>query len=414
MFALLWFPVLFMSISMYGYTQHMKIAYFDCFSGVSGDMTLGALLACGADEAEWRRQMVGLSVPGYDLHVQRVTRGGIAATDVSVVLFEEEAGHGRHLSDIATLLTDSALSEAVRRNVLAVFTRLADAEAKIHGTTRDEIHFHEVGAVDAIVDIAGSCLLLEMLRIERVQMSALPCGTGTLTCAHGVLPVPAPATLELLAGFPVYPVDIKGELVTPTGAALLTTLADPKTAGLMPAMRIVQSGFGAGKKQFDSNRPNLLRVVIGETEDSVDRTPQTIAVLETNVDDQNPAGFDLLMERAFAAGALDVFFTPIQMKKNRPATLVTVLCPTDKIEVLAGVLFRESGTFGIRIREQKRLTLERSWQTVTSEYGDIRIKCGTWLGEEVSASPEYEDCKQAAQAHGVPLRLVYDAVRRQR
>ena len=403
-----------MSISMYGYTQHMKIAYFDCFSGVSGDMTLGALLACGADEAEWRRQMVGLSVPGYDLHVQRVTRGGIAATDVSVVLFEEEAGHGRHLSDIATLLTDSALSEAVRRNVLAVFTRLADAEAKIHGTTRDEIHFHEVGAVDAIVDIAGSCLLLEMLRIERVQMSALPCGTGTLTCAHGVLPVPAPATLELLAGFPVYPVDIKGELVTPTGAALLTTLADPKTAGLMPAMRIVQSGFGAGKKQFDSNRPNLLRVVIGETEDSVDRTPQTIAVLETNVDDQNPAGFDLLMERAFAAGALDVFFTPIQMKKNRPATLVTVLCPTDKIEVLAGVLFRESGTFGIRIREQKRLTLERSWQTVTSEYGDIRIKCGTWLGEEVSASPEYEDCKQAAQAHGVPLRLVYDAVRRQR
>ena len=414
MFALLWFPVLFMSISMYGYTQPMKIAYFDCFSGVSGDMTLGALLACGADEAEWRRQMVGLSVPGYDLHVQRVTRGGIAATDVSVVLFEEEAGHGRHLSDIATLLTDSALSEAVRRNVLAVFTRLADAEAKIHGTTRDEIHFHEVGAVDAIVDIAGSCLLLEMLRIERVQMSALPCGTGTLTCAHGVLPVPAPATLELLAGFPVYPVDIKGELVTPTGAALLTTLADPKTAGLMPAMRIVQSGFGAGKKQFDSNRPNLLRVVIGETEDSVDRTPQTIAVLETNVDDQNPAGFDLLMERAFAAGALDVFFTPIQMKKNRPATLVTVLCPTDKIEVLAGVLFRESGTFGIRIREQKRLTLERSWQTVTSEYGDIRIKCGTWLGEEVSASPEYEDCKQAAQAHGVPLRLVYDAVRRQR
>ena len=403
-----------MSISMYGYTQHMKIAYFDCFSGVSGDMTLGALLACGADEAEWRRQMVGLSVPGYDLHVQRVTRGGIAATDVSVVLFEEEAGHGRHLSDIATLLTDSALSEAVRRNVLAVFTRLADAEAKIHGTTRDEIHFHEVGAVDAIVDIAGSCLLLEMLRIERVQMSALPCGTGTLTCAHGVLPVPAPATLELLAGFPVYPVDIKGEMVTPTGAALLTTLADPKTAGLMPAMRIVQSGFGAGKKQFDSNRPNLLRVVIGETEDSVDRTPQTIAVLETNVDDQNPAGFDLLMERAFAAGALDVFFTPIQMKKNRPATLVTVLCPTDKIEVLAGVLFRESGTFGIRIREQKRLTLERSWQTVTSEYGDIRIKCGTWLGEEVSASPEYEDCKQAAQAHGVPLRLVYDAVRRQR
>ena len=242
-------------------------------------------------------------------------------------------------------------------------------------------------------------------------MSALPCGTGTITCAHGILPVPAPATLELLAGFPVYPVDIKGELVTPTGAALLTTLADPKAAGAMPAMRIMRSGFGAGKKQFDPNRPNLLRVVLGETDGSADRTPQTIAVLETNIDDLNPEGFELLMERAFAAGALDVFFAPIQMKKSRPATLVTVLCPTGKVEALAGVLFRESGTFGIRIREQKRLTLERSWETVTTEYGNIRLKLGAWQGEEVSASPEYEDCKQAALTHGVPLRLVYEAVR---
>jgi len=392
----------------------MKIAYFDCFSGVSGDMTLGALLACGADEEEFRRQLAGLSVPGYDLHIQRVTRGGIAATDVDVVLHESEAGHGRRLEDIAALLAESVLSEAVRRNALAVFTRLADAEAKIHGTTPDEIHFHEVGAVDAIVDIVGSCLLLEMLGIERVQMSALPCGMGTIVCAHGVLPVPAPATLELLAGFPVYPVNIKGELVTPTGAALLTTLADPKTVGVMPAMRIMRSGYGAGKKQLDPNRPNLLRVVVGETEDSADKTPLTIAVLETNVDDQNPEGFELLMERAFAAGALDVFFAPIQMKKNRPATLVTVLCPTDKAEVLAGVLFRESGTFGVRVREQKRLTLERSWQTVTTEYGDIRLKVGTWQGEEVSVSPEYEDCKAAALAHSVPLRLVYEAVGRQR
>ena len=391
----------------------MKIAYFDCFSGVSGDMALGALLACGADEGEFRRRLAALSVPGYDLHIQRVTRGGIAATDVDVVLYEKEAGPGRHLSDIAALLTESTLSEAVRSSALAVFTRLADAEAKIHGTTRGEIHFHEVGAVDAIVDIVGACLLLEMLGIDQVAVSALPCGMGTITCAHGVLPVPAPATLELLAGFPVYPVDIKGELVTPTGAALLTTLADPNTAGAMPAMRIAGSGFGAGKKQFDPNRPNLLRVVIGETESRADKTPQTIAVLETNIDDQNPEGFELLMERLFAAGALDVFFAPIQMKKNRPATLITALCPPDKVEVLAGVLFRESGTFGIRVREQKRLTLERTWETVATEYGDIRIKIGRWQGEEVSASPEYEDCKQAAQAYGVPLRFVYEAVRRQ-
>ncbi len=391
----------------------MKIAYFDCFSGVSGDMTLGALLACGADEAEFRRQMAGLHVPGYELIIQRIVRQGITATDVDVVLLEQDQGHGRHLSDIAALMEKSTLSDTVLRNALAVFTRLADAEAKIHGTTREEIHFHEAGAVDAIVDIVGSCLLLEMLGVDTLIPSSLPCGHGTITCAHGVMPVPAPATLELLAGFPVHSVDIRGELVTPTGAALLTTLSSPETAGKMPAMRVLTSGFGAGKKQFKTDMPNLLRVIIGETQEADDKTPQTIAVLETNLDDQNPEGFELFMERAFAAGALDVFFAPIQMKKNRPATLVTVICSTDKIETLAEVLFRETGTFGIRIREQRRLTLVRSWRSVTTEFGDIRLKIGVWLGEEVTASPEYEDCKQAALQHGVPLRRVYDAVKRQ-
>ena len=389
----------------------MKIAYFDCFSGVSGDMALGALLACGADEAAFRSALAGLAVPGYELKIERVTRGGLAATDVDVVLREQEQGHGRHLSDIAALLERSTLSETVRQKALAVFGRLADAEAKIHGTSRDEIHFHEVGAVDAIVDIVGVCLLLQMLGIERVALSALPCGHGTITCAHGVLPVPAPATLELLAGFPVYPVDIRGELVTPTGAALLTTLAGSDAAGPMPAMRVLTSGFGAGKKQFDPNRPNLLRVVVGETEESMDGTPQTVSVLETNLDDQNPEGFDLLMERLFAAGALDVFFAPIQMKKNRPATLVTVLCSPEKTEDLAIILFREAGTFGIRIREQKRLTLTRSWETAATKYGPIQVKVGAWQGEEMTASPEYEDCKRAALEHGVPLRRVYEAAR---
>ncbi len=396
----------------------MKIAYFDCFSGVSGDMTLGALLACGAShpnlEADFRHHLAGLHVPGYALKVQRVVRQGITATDVDVVLLEEDQGHGRHLSDIAALLEQSTLSETVRQNTLAVFTRLADAEAKIHGTTREEVHFHEVGAVDAIVDIAGSCLLLQMLGVEKIVPSSLPCGTGTILCAHGIMPVPAPATLELLSGFPAHSVDIRGELVTPTGAALLTTLADPRTAGKMPAMRVLASGFGAGKKQFKTDLPNLLRVVIGETAEAetADKTPQTIAVLETNLDDQNPESFELLMERAFAAGALDVFFAPIQMKKNRPATLVTILCPTDKAETLAEILFQETGTFGVRIREQRRLTLSRSWRTVTTEFGDIRLKTGAWQGEEVTAAPEYDDCKRAAQEHGVPLRRVYDAVKK--
>jgi len=394
----------------------MRIAYFDCFSGVSGDMTLGALLACGADETELRERLGALNVPGYELHIRRVTRQGITATDVDVHLNEAEQGHGRHLSNIAAILDSSALPPGVRQKALAVFTRLADAEAKIHGTTREQIHFHEVGAVDAIVDIVGSCLLLDMLGVERVVTSSIPCGHGTIKCQHGIMPVPAPATMELLQGFPVHSVDIKGELVTPTGAALLTTLSDPTTAGKIPAMRVLTSGFGAGKKQFKPDMPNLLRVILGETEEAAigeDKTPQTVAVLETNLDDQNPEGFDLLMERAFAAGALDVFFTPIQMKKNRPATLLTILCPPDKADALAALLFRETGTFGIRAREQRRYTLDRSWRTVTTEFGDIRLKAGTWLGEEVTVAPEYEDCKRAALAHDVPLRRVYEAAQRQ-
>ncbi len=388
----------------------MKIAYFDCFSGISGDMTLGALLACGADEGRFHDALAALRVPGYALTFQRVTREGITATDVDVKLRENEQGHGRHLADIARILTESELSERVKAQALAVFTRLADAEAKVHGTSREAIHFHEVGAVDAIVDIVGSCLLLEMLNVDRVAVSGIPCGTGTIRCQHGWMPVPAPATLELLSGFPVYPVDIQGELVTPTGAALVTTLADAATAGRMPAMRLLGSGYGAGKKQFKPDTPNLLRVVLGETaEESSDHTPQTIAVLETNLDDQNPEGFDLLMERAFESGALDVFFTPIQMKKNRPATLLTVLCPTDKAEALSKVLFRETGTFGIRVREQRRFTLTRSWRTVLTQYGPIRVKVGHRHGEEMTSAPEYEDCKAAAQTHGVPLRQVYQA-----
>ena len=391
----------------------MKIAYFDCFSGVSGDMTLGALLACGADEAEFRARLGALDVPGCELSVQRVTRKGITATDVDVRLVEQDQGHGRHLSDIAEILAGSSLPPRVTQNALAVFTRLADAEAKIHGTSRDQIHFHEVGAVDAIVDIVGSCLLLDMLGVERVVTSSIPCGYGTIACQHGIMPVPAPATMELLQGFPVHSVDIRGELVTPTGAALLTTLSDPAMAGKMPAMRVLSNGFGAGKKQFKPDMPNLLRVILGETEDASDRTPQTVAVLETNLDDQNPEGFDLLMERAFAAGALDVFFAPIQMKKNRPATLLTLLCPPDKADALAGLLFRETGTFGVRAREQRRWTLTRSWRTVTTEFGHVRLKAGVWQGEEVTAAPEYEDCKRAAMEHGVPLRRVYEAALRQ-
>lgn len=391
----------------------MKAAYFDClFSGVSGDMTLGALLACdGADEARFREGLAALSVPGYELSIERVKREGITATDVDVRLLERDQGHGRHLSDIAAILHASSLSGRVQQQALAVFTRLADAEAKIHGTSRDEIHFHEVGAVDAIVDIVGACLLLEMLGVEQVYTSPFPCGHGTVVCQHGVMPVPAPATLELLRGFPVRALDIEGELVTPTGAALVTTLADPAQAGPMPPMMVTTVGYGAGKKQFAPDRPNLLRVIVGEVQNAAarDATPQTVSVLETNLDDQSPETFDLLMERCFGAGALDVFFTPVHMKKNRPASLVTVLCAPDDSDKMADVLFRETGTFGIRLREQRRVTLERDWQPVETPYGAVRVKVGRRRGEVLSVAPEYEDCKRAALAHAVPLQRVYGA-----
>lgn len=387
----------------------MKIAYFDCFSGVSGDMTLGALLACGADETLFRKELSALEVPGYDLVIRRVTRSGLAAADVEVRLREGQQGHGRHLSDIAQILETSNLPNRVKERSLAIFTRLADAEAAVHGASREAIHFHEVGAVDAIVDIVGACILLDMLGIERVGVSAIPCGYGSIVCQHGTIPIPAPATMELIKGFPVRPVDIEGELVTPTGAAIVTTLADPQDAGFIPAMRVLSAGLGAGKKEFKAGLPNVLRVIVGEAEDRDLGERQRACVIETNLDDERPETLAFVMERCLAAGASDVYFTPITMKKSRPAVMVSVLCPPELVHALAGILFRETGTFGVRIRELDKLVLHREWRTVATPYGDIRLKIGSWQGEEMTAAPEYEDCRRAAEAHNVPLKIVYQA-----
>ena len=375
-------------------------------------MALGALLDCGGDEAALRASLDALQVPGYELTIARVKREGITATDVDVRLLEVDQGHGRHLSDIAGILEGSGLKPRVRERALAVFTRLADAEAAIHGTSRDEIHFHEVGAVDAIVDIVGACILLEQLGVEQVFLSPLPCGWGTVNCQHGIMPIPAPATMRLLHGFPVRAVDIEGELVTPTGAALLTTLADQATAGRMPSMRILASGFGAGKKQFVPDMPNLLRVVIGEIvapSAGADPTPHTVTVLETNLDDQTPEASGRLMERCLEEGAVDVFFTPVQMKKNRPGTLITVLCRPADTDRIADLLFRETSTFGIRYRSQERFTLERSRVLVATPFGEIGIKVGSRGGEVMTESPEFDDCRRAAITAGVPLQRVYQA-----
>lgn len=396
----------------------MRVAYFDCFSGISGDMTLGALLACGADEGKFRTALANLKVPGYNLHISRRKVEGLMASDVDVELLEVDQGHGRHLSDIAAIYAASDLPPRVRERALAIFTRLAEAEAKVHGTTPDQIHFHEVGAVDSIVDITGACILLEMLGVEAVYSSPLPMSRGFIDCQHGRMPLPAPATMELLVGLPAYPVSVAGELVTPTGAAIVATLATAERIGNPPAMTPLAVGYGAGKKDFGAPFPNLLRVIIGEVPDvstqsgegaTKDETPGTVVVLETNVDDAAPEALGYAQERLLAAGALDVFFVPAQMKKNRPGTLVTVLAAPESAEALTDVLFAETGTFGVRRTLAERSILERRVETVGTPYGDVRVKIGARAGRSVVASPEFEDCRRAAAANAVPLREVYRA-----
>ena len=379
-------------------------------------MTLGALLACGADENEFREKLAKLAVPGYHLYISRRKVEGLMATDVDVALVEKDQGHGRHLSDIEAIYRDSDLSAAVRERALAIFTRLAEAEAKVHGTTPDKIHFHEVGAVDAIVDITGTCILLEMLGVEAVCSAPLPMSRGFVDCQHGRMPLPAPATVELLLGLPTYPVTVSGELVTPTGAAIVATLSEGRV-GEPPAMTPRAVGYGAGKKDFGAPFPNLLRILIGEAQDVqlassatlADGTPTKVVVLETNLDDVPGETVGYVQEKLLAAGALDVFFVPIQMKKNRPGTLLTVIAAPEDAEALSGILFAETGTFGVRRTSAQRQCLERTWETVDTAFGPVRVKVGRRDGREVTAAPEFEDCRAAAEARGVTLREVYRA-----
>ncbi len=383
----------------------MRIAYFDCFCGLSGDMTLGALIACGVEEEYLRQQLARLKLPGWSLQTQPVSVNGIGATDVTITQTEPQSAH-RHLSDIAAILDNSDLSDGVRTKALAIFRRLAEAEARVHQTTPDRVHFHEVGALDAIVDVVGTCIALERLGVEAVHCAPLPMSRGTVRCEHGVMPVPVPAVLELAKGLPVYSVDIEGEIVTPTGAAIVATLAEQ--FGPMPTMTLRTAGYGAGKKRF-RNRPNLLRVILGERADALFSGAPEIMALETNLDDFSPQFYEELIERLMTAGALDVFLTPIQMKKGRPATLLRVLAPMETAEMLASLLFTETTTLGVRFTPMRRLCLEREWKSVETAYGLIRIKIGRWQGNETTAAPEYEDVKAAARQHNAPLKAVYEA-----
>jgi len=382
----------------------MKIAYFDCFAGISGDMTLGALIGAGADAERLREGLAGLGVGGYRIEVGKKMTGPIEATDVRVILDDHHHHHHRRLKDIREMIRGAELSDRVKLTAERIFLRLAEAEAKVHGSSPEEVHFHEVGAVDAIVDIVGTALCLEMLGWPKVVAGPMPTFHGYAKGSHGVFPLPAPATAEILRGVPWRKLDIEGELVTPTGAAIIREIA--ARFGPLPAMTVESIGYGAGKNDFGI--PNALRVMIGEEAAGHGDESQCVAVIETNIDDLNPQFYETAMERLFAAGALDVFLTPIQMKKNRPGTLLSVICDPDLTEAIAAVIMAETSTFGVRISRWERLCLDRRWEEVVTKFGVIRIKIGERDGRVITASPEYEDCKRAAIEHGAPLRRVHE------
>src|SRR5215470_5939637 len=337
----------------------MRVAYFDCPSGASGDMILGALVDAGVSVEALRAELAKLGVVGWRLAAREVRRGAFRATKVDVELDAGVRQEHRHLGDIVRILQGSGLPAAVVDGALRVFQRLAEAEARVHGTSVDEVHFHEVGAVDAIVDVTGAIVALRLLGVDAIHVSALPIGGGFVESAHGRMPIPGPGTAELLRNFPVVDTGVQAELVTPTGAAILTTLA--AGAGRMPAMTVERVGYGAGTRDFP-DRPNVLRVFVGEI--AGDAATETVAQVETTIDDMSPQLYEPLMDRLFEAGALDVFLTPVIMKRSRPGTVLTALCPPDRVAALSRVLFEESSTIGVRWTEMSRARLEREMMTI--------------------------------------------------
>ena len=431
----------------------MRTLYFDCFSGAAGDMILGALIDAGVPLADVRQALGSLAISPESVWTERVIRAGVSATKFCVTgehpadhAHDHEHGHGadhhhdhhththhhghdhrhddghdhaqaphthahetlhhhaeghRTLAEIYRLIDGSALSGVGKDRAKQLFERLGEAEAAIHGTTLDQVHLHEVGALDSIVDIAGSVYALESLHVDRIVSSPLNVGSGTIRAAHGLYPVPAPATLRLLEGVPMYSGPQQTEMVTPTGALLISAYATEY--GGIPRMRVRATGYGAGARDFPDT-PNVLRVLIGDAESQLPR--QTVVVIEAEIDDMNPQIFGVVMDRLLAQGALDVFYTPIQMKKNRPGILLTVLATPDTRETLTGTIFRETTTIGVRYREMAREVLERETVVVTTPLGEVRFKVARRHGEVVNASPEFEDCLRLANEHGRPVKEI--------
>jgi uncharacterized protein (TIGR00299 family) protein len=389
------------------------LAYFDCFAGISGDMTLGALVDLGVPIDWLKDQLKGIPLTNFDLTMTPVQRNGMHATLVDVAASDDKIS--RNFSQIRTMIEDSPLADSVKSASLQVFRKLAQAEAHIHSCSLEQVHFHEVGGIDAVVDIVGSALGLEYLGIKKITASPLPLGKGFVTCRHGKLPVPAPATLGILKGVPVYGTEIPYELVTPTGAAIIASVA--QGFGALPDMVVHAIGYGAGQRDL-AERPNLLRIIVGTESRPVSETSEALSedqieIVESSIDDMNPELFGHLMDRLFEDGALDVYWIPIYMKKNRPGTMLQVLCKIEKRETLIHRILTETTTLGVRYYPSRRRLLERESAEMKTSYGVIAVKRIKDPQGNIRIMPEYEVCRKIAIEHKVPLRIVYETVARE-
>ncbi len=365
-------------------------------------MILGSLIDAGLSPHLLRKELRKLQIPTVRLKVKKVLKGGISATQVIVGGRDETRSH-RNLKELLRIVERSDLEPEVKKKSKEIFQRIASVEAKIHRKPTDRIHFHEIGGLDSIVDIVGSVWGLQQMGTDEIHVSKVNVGAGFVECEHGVLPVPAPATLSLMKGKPIYSSGVEKELLTPTGAAILTSLGSE--FGPMPLMRVEKIGYGAGRD--DLPHPNILRLMIGTSMEKSGK--EKVTVIETNIDDMNPQFYDYIMEKLLTMGVLDVFFTPIMMKKNRPATLLTVICPSERMLSIIDFLLRETTTLGLRWHEEERAHADREILTLKTKYGEIHFKLARWEGKAISLSPEYEDCKRLALKKGVPLKEIFEA-----
>jgi len=381
-----------------------RILYFDCFSGISGDMTIAALLDLGIDHKEFMDELEKINISGYAVEVNNGLKNGISGTDFNVTIDHKHDHHHRNLNDIKKIIHDSELNNKVKNISENIFTVLAEAESKVHNKTVDEIHFHEVGAIDSIVDIIGTAICIDILSPDRILSSPLHLGSGFVKCAHGTLPVPAPATMELLSDIPVYSTGIKSELVTPTGAAIIKVLCDDFVS--LPALTIEKSGYGLGKRELEI--PNLLRVIKGCM-----GSVRSLVMLETNIDNMSPEIYSHLMPVLFDAGARDVFITNIVMKKNRPGIKLSVLCDHGMVQGIEDLIFKETTTLGIRKYKVERQELEREFREIETRFGPVKVKFAYKDGQVLKYAPEYEDCKKIAEQNNMPVKDVFQEVIRE-